>query len=62
MTIGFVTAKQMRVAQSFGSGPPQSFELVGLFVSGNVTFDQAATTNGAPVVARFSGQIIRSPF
>lgn len=41
---------------------PQSFELVGLFASGTLTFEQAATTAGAPVVARFDARVIRSPF
>ena len=41
---------------------PESFELVGLFADGTLTFQQAATTPGAPIVARFSGELIRSPF
>ncbi len=39
-----------------------TFELVGLIASGTLTFQQAATTPGATIVARFDGTLIRSPF
>ena len=39
-----------------------AFDLVGLLVDGTLALQQASTTSGAPVVARFDAQVIRSPF